>query len=529
LNVALSSDIINTRCPSIRTLNFSREAEKDWRVANRMADNLPELSVSFWNSTSNDSTAQVPFNSTFFDYWTAPSSPIVNTVTLSANLKRPWLAENASTDICGVGWNCSYVISFVGPGVNCLEYPNAGISNQVVPPFDRSWLVPQGNLSYLAATTLGEYSSTQLASAQVGGAPIQLPPFPEHLGAFRTEPVLWMGYATLADDQMPLPRNRSDGAAWETAFKPTIQMCELFETNYTIQINYTLSSQVITIQNQTFLNRVVDTIFLPHQNSNDGTLDNTTAVPESNYIYPIDVSRYRITGAYHSISYLARQFINGTIDFSQPQAPIANTDALRSRLIDPGSYFVVPQFVTELQRFYVDILMSMFSNPSFISVVWAADPSQSSGAAPGNGTSLLYPCTKTRDVNKYVYSSRDLWLVYGLSIILTGIGVCLGAAAIAQNNNHARQIRFSSILGASRDESLGKLAWSSNKWGRVPQEVLNVRLRYGRIDDGPQDYAAGERGDGQEAAYGFAPVEKVIPLGDLSGGRRSVLSFQSLG
>ena len=71
-----------------------------------MADNLPELSVSLWNNTSKDSTAMVPFNSTFFDYWTAPSSPIINTVTLSSNLKKPWLAENASLDICGVGWNC---------------------------------------------------------------------------------------------------------------------------------------------------------------------------------------------------------------------------------------------------------------------------------------------------------------------------------------------------------------------------------------------------------------------------------------
>ena len=467
----------------------------------------------------------VPFNSTFFDYWTAPSSPIINTVTLSANLKRPWLAENASLDICGVGWNCSYVINFVGPGVKCLETPNAEISSQVVQPFDRSSLVPQGNWSYLAALTLGEYSSSQIANVQVGGAPMQLPPFPEHLGAFRTEPVLWFGYATLTDDQMPLPRNRSsDPNEWATAFKPTIQMCELYETNYTIQINYTLSSQVVSVLNQTFLRRVIDTIFVPHVDANDGTLDNTTAVPESNYLYPIDVSQYRITGAYHAISYLARQFLNGTIDFSQPRTPIANTDALRSRLIDPGSYLVVPQFVPQLQQFYVDILMSMFSNPSFISVVWAADPSQSTGAAAGNDTSL-YPCTKTREVNKYVYSPSDLWIVYGLSIILTGIGVCLGAAAIAQNNNHTRQTRFSSILGASRDASLGALPWVSNKWGRVPQEVLNVRLRYGRIDDGAQDYA---RGEVPQAAYGFAPVEKVIPLGDLSGERRSVLSFQSL-
>jgi hypothetical protein len=469
----------------------------------------------------------VPFNSTFFDYWTAPSSPIINTVTLSANLKRPWLAENASLDICGQGWNCSYVINFVGPGVQCLETPNQGISPQVVQPFDRSWLVPQGNLSYLAALTFGEYSSTQIASVQAGGAPIQLPPFPPHLGAFKTEPVLWFGYATLVDDQMPLPRNRSaDPNEWGTAFKPTIQMCELYETNYTIQINYTLSNQVVTVLNQTFLTRVIDTIFDPTVKANDGTLDNTTALPESNYLYPTNVDQYRITGAYHSISYLARQFLNGTIDFSQPAAPIANTEALRSRLIDPGSYLVVPSFVTQLQQFYIDILMSMFSNPSFISVVWAASPSQSTGAAPGNATSLLYPCTKTRDVNKYVYSSRDLWIVYGLSIILTGVGVCLGAAAVAQNNNRARETRFSSILGASRDASLAALPWVGGRWGRVPQEVLNVRLQYGRIDDGAQGYVGGQA---QEAAYGFAPVEKVIPLGDLSGGRRSVLSFQSLG
>jgi hypothetical protein len=503
--------------------------EKDWRVANRMADNLPELSVSFWNNTSIYSTAQVPFNSTFFDYYTAPSSPIINTVTLSANMKRPWQAENASLDICGVGWNCSYVINFVGPGLKCLEYPNPDISNQVVAPFDLSWLVPKGNLSYLAHTSLGEYSPTQVPSVEQGGAPVQPPPFPKHLGAFRTEPVLWLGYATLADDKMPLPRNRtSDPAAWDTAFYSTIYMCELYKTNYSIQINNTLSTQVVTVLNQTFLSRVVDTIYVPHEDAMDGTMDNTTAVPEDNYIYPTDVNRYRLTGAYHSISQLARGFINGTIDFSQPAAPIAATEALQTRLIDPGSYLVGPQFINQVQQFYVDILMSMFSKPSFVSVVWAADPSRSTGAGPGNDTSLLYPCTKMRIVNKFVYSSGELWVVYGLAILLTGIGVCFGAAAVAQNNNHARQIRFSSILGASRAESLNKLPWVSNKWGRVPQEVLDVRLRYGQIDDGPQEYAAGSRADGQTAEFGFAPVDKVIPLGDLSGGRRSVLSFHSL-
>jgi hypothetical protein len=525
LNVALSSDTERTLCPSIRTLNFSMEMGKDWRVATRLADNLPELSLSFWNNTSNNSKAEVPFNDTFFDYYTGPSSPIINTVTLSANLKKPWQAENVSTDICGEGWNCSYVINFVGPGLRCLEYPSSDISDQVVPPFDKSWLVPQGNLSYLAQTSLGEYSPMQVPSVEVGGAPIQPPPFPKHLGAFRVEPSLWLGYANLVDDEMPLPGNRSsDPEFWNTAFQTTIQMCELYETNYTIQINNTLSNQLATVKNQTFLSRVIDTIYVPHEDAMDGTMDNTTAVPEANYIYPTDVDRYRLTAAYHSISYLARQYINGTIDFSQPDSPIASTQALQTRLIDPGSYLVVPNFSDQVQQFYMDILISLFSNPSFVAVVWMANQSKSTGAGPSNDTSLLYECIKTRIVNKFVYSSRDLWIVYGLAILVTGIGVSFGAAAIAQSDNHTRQIRFSNIVEATRAEYLNQLPWISNRWGRVPQEVLNVKLLYGEI----KDEVVSSSADGQKVKYGFAPVNKVRPLGGLSGGRNSVWSFQSL-
>ncbi|KAI1655975.1 hypothetical protein F4813DRAFT_365946 [Daldinia decipiens] len=60
--------------------------------------------------------------------------------------------------------------------------------------FSSKLLVPGGDYSYYAYTSGGEYSTRQMKDTSHGGIPNMEPPFPEALGAFRTESVLWIGY-----------------------------------------------------------------------------------------------------------------------------------------------------------------------------------------------------------------------------------------------------------------------------------------------------------------------------------------------
>ncbi|KAK3943289.1 hypothetical protein QBC46DRAFT_282316 [Diplogelasinospora grovesii] len=513
-----------TRCPSIRTLNFEAEKTKNWRQSNRMND-FPELSVSLWNCTLPDSGGiTTPFNDTFFDYWTGSSSQTDMMSTLSAYATKVIPRDNVSIDTCGAGWNCSYTISFVGPGYKCAEVAKGRDDNddglkKMNSPFLTNYLIPDGDYSYVAHTSLGEYSSVQI-TAQPGGVPLQKPPFPKNLGAFRTEPVLWIGHSDLKDPSQPTPRTRSD-PAFNTSFIPTIFRCEHYVTNYTVQFNHTLNDQYTTVLNRTYLHPVVDTTFVPGKDANDGTKDNVTATPESNYVYPLDVENYRITGAYHSLGVAMRVHINGSIQYT-PYV-MGNTEALKTKLVNKSNYLVVGDFRQAIVSFYEDIVLSLFSNPQFLVVSWAADPTQRSSignSSSANDPSLFYDCVKTRLINKYVYSARDLWIVYSLAIVSAAIGVAFGAAALAQNNYHVRNTRLSEIVAATRAPCLEELPWKASKWGEVPPEIKKARLGYGIITEdypvtpkpGGAGGSGGEAGSGSKVYYGFAQ-EEIIARG----------------
>jgi hypothetical protein len=111
-----------TTCSPVRTLNFTPEAAKDWRIPTKI-DGLNEISLSFWNTTSKNLTDDLTLSKdpNLFDYYDQPSFPIAKVATLSAYLQRTMVRTNAAVDTCGAGWNCSYTISFKGPGYKCTD------------------------------------------------------------------------------------------------------------------------------------------------------------------------------------------------------------------------------------------------------------------------------------------------------------------------------------------------------------------------------------------------------------------------
>jgi hypothetical protein len=383
-------------------------------------------------------------------------------------------------------------------------------------PFNSSMILPTGNFSYVAHATLGEYSAIQV-EADIGGIPKHPPPFPPHLGAFRTEPVLWIGFAYRNDPHKPLPTNSSD-PLWAAAFTPKMFSCQHYVTNYTVLFNFTSGIQNATVVSVDYLRPVIATTFLPGINAMDGTKDNTTAVPQSHYVYPRDIEHYRLIGAYHSLGYLMRSLINGTISMAQgSDAPIQNTEAIKTRLIDPATYLAVPQLMTDIQSFYEDLILSLLSNPQFLAVAWARDPSHLSGTGSANGTDGDFACVKSRTINAFKYSAADLWMVYGFAIFFTTLSLVLGATAITQNSGVVCNTRFSSIVAATRARELDEIGWSGGAGGRffnVPVEAERTRLGYGRISNSD----ASRAGSGVE--FGFGIEGRVRQrLG-------SVLSFQ---
>ncbi|KAK3399973.1 hypothetical protein B0T20DRAFT_452117 [Sordaria brevicollis] len=563
--------MVSGMCPGIRTLNFTFEETYEWRNPPKI-DRLFEIPLSLWNTTK-EPEKDTPG---WFDYYTAPSPSFQNTATIGSFLEEAVMRKNAPMETCGSGWNCSFVINFVAPAYKCTEL-GSGVdskvsnltqeSGSIAPPFDMDVLLPKGRFSYYAFTSGGEYSTTQMKEVGIGGRPTMKEPFPKHLGAFRTEPIIWLGYVTLTNSSSNASSSiaPSSPSRSSTSFTPHIFACENYESNYTVLINYTDSTQLTTVTNLTYLHPIINTTYLPHIDANDGTADNVTASPITNYILPTSIPLYRRTAAFHSLGYMLRYLINGTVSLGNGNGaddneelvnPIANTNAIQtSRLLDYGNnYFPFPDLQRRVQKFYEDIILSVLGNPQFAGVVWAARPWEQSGVTfnlpnperelTEDERSYLYPCDKFRMALVYKFNARVLWIVYSISIALAVAGVVVGALALKENGGVVRDTKFSSIVAATRGSGLGKVRWTDGgdggggglsteprDGGTVPDEVKGWRMGYGVVDAPSGGGGLNVVGDGMgggvtgRTVYGFGFEGDVRQLRRTS----SLVQLTSLG
>ncbi|KAK0644393.1 hypothetical protein B0T16DRAFT_460455 [Cercophora newfieldiana] len=510
LLVEPSTAVIESVCPGVRTLNFAKEEEYEWRDPPRIAQ-LFEIPLSLWNTTK-PSDSEPPG---WFDYYTAPYPTLEQTSTIGAFLEQAVMRKNAQIETCGSGWNCTFEIKFTAPAYRCTELAS-GVgskaknltqeSGSIAPPFDTDIILPKGRHSYYAFNTGGDYSTVQMKDVGIGGIPNMEPPYPKNFGAFRTEPVVWIGYAEIADPTKPIPTDPSS-PEWETAFIPKLFACENYESSYTVRVKYAEGAQSINTTNLTHHNPVINTTFLPHVDANDGTSDNITAVPESNYILPTDKARYRRTAAYHSLGLMLRTFLNGTILIDKDLVnPIVNTPAIQTRLLDPqNNYFPRANLQSLVQPFYEEIILSMLSQPQFAPVVWAAKPDEQSGQLVKDEEGYRYPCSKSRTRNMYKYHARDLWIVYSIAILLALVGVVTGSWAMGGNQGGLRDTKWSDIVAATRGPALDKVNWEG-RTGEVPvpvQDVGALRVGYGVVGGGVADGGLATGWEGTRYGFGL--------------------------
>lgn len=473
-----------TTCPGVRTLNFTGEELEDFRHPTKI-DGLFGLSVNYWNKTTD--TIE---DKGWYDYYTGPTDLFRSTASLGIFSHQVAGAKNAALEICGSGWNCSYTIEFLAPGYRCSDQAS-GVDSTVQdlgdtkPPFGTDILLPRGAYSYYVHASKGDYAQAQLKEVGIGGLPPEGYPFPKHLGAFRTEPVIWGGYAQRAHPDEAPPDNNTV-AGWNESFIPKVFACEHYETAYTVNFTFEGKDQSTTVTDRKFLWPVQNTTFLPGVDANDGTNDNTTATPESGYVYPYPMSdfantrRYRRLSTFHSIGFILRDVINGTLNSQSISTPVAVTKALQTKLLDPKQqWFPHADLKDLIQDLYEDIILSMFSNPLLLSLTWAAKPWEITGDRKGDD-STLWPCTKTRWENRYKYIARDLWIVYSCAFLCAVMAVVLGTAAVLENEGRLYDTRFSSIVAATRGPALERVMWKEDK-GDLASGVRKMKVGYGLI------------------------------------------------
>lgn len=460
LNVELDTKQEDVTCTSVRTLNFSNDAKKSWRDSKKAEnETMNGLSLSMFNEVTQNRT-----DPDAFDYWLRASPALDSIASRVLTGLQSLQRDGVAKEICGGDWDCNTTIHFLGPGYKCQQLAR-GVDSKMgkfgtyKAPFNLSQLMPAASFSYNTIADQGEYAATQIAVDQKN-IPLQEPPFPKNLGAFRTEPAIWLGYVEV-DDMSVKHANASNEKGWEEDYTPVITACDHWETNYTVEMSYTGGFQSFKVTDRNYMHKIIDTTYV-NQSAYDGTLDNTFAEPEENYVLPQDWMNYRRVAAYHSLGLKLRNLLNGSIELLP--GPIAHSDITTSKLIDRHETLPVPNFETRVRSLYENLLLSLLSDPQLLVVAWASDPSKLSGIGEG-GPDTAYPCTLIRKASVFVYHWEILVLVYGASFIVASAAVAYGIVAMRRDGvEELRAMTFSSIARATKRMNLDQ---DENRRGRI--------------------------------------------------------------
>ncbi|KNB08913.1 hypothetical protein FOXG_09612 [Fusarium oxysporum f. sp. lycopersici 4287] len=355
-------------CPSVRTLNFDNEANYDWRERPVM-DGRTLRSVAHFNTTSRE-TKPKDFNLTHFDYSNAASTMYTSVVSNKAVFMRePLVRDESAEEVCSDGWNCSYVVEFLAPGYKCEEVAS-GVGSKVKklgdaePPFNTSLLAPEGNYTYMSVAARENYTTYSW-------------PRPKDLGVFKNEPIIWIGYSIVKNINEQQPKNKEE-KGWDKAYTPVIFGCEHYEVNYTVRFDYVKGAQSYKIKKREYVRKVVNTTLVSE--NTPGKTSKKISVPESNWVHPQDFKEYRRTAAYHVIGNGLRRYVGGSVNTA------TNKTTTYILLTSSGAKInTLP--ITDLrqgiQKLYEDLVISLFSEPSFVAVAWASNGKPSGTAVIG--------------------------------------------------------------------------------------------------------------------------------------------------
>ncbi|KAF2634717.1 hypothetical protein P280DRAFT_494139 [Massarina eburnea CBS 473.64] len=488
---------------NVPTLDFSAESTNDWRTPLVLPDGTKKRSVMFYNTTDVKSEADG-----WFDYYDQPSLDLTRVSIMSVySLESHSLnRQDARQTSCGGNFNCTYTTSFVGPGYKCEMVANGPEDNEKLrdmgAPFNTSALVPEGKDVYYAQVDIGDYKSPQAGNLSAQGG-VPLGSIPDDLGIFKYEPVLWIGYSINSTEK--LPEDSPLAESWTARYDPHIFRCIHYETRYTVNWNYTEPFYTTEVTRE-YLSPIVDTNFTKLEN---GLPNVQNPAPESNFVSPHDVALYKKTAAYHAVGQLMRKFLSGRIElepeFPGPSYPRVFSQITQTRLVSNVTSTPVEDLPAQLESFYSDAVLSLFSSPQMLVV---------------SEESIVV--NRTRVQSTFVYDAGKLWGCYAPVILLTFIILVFGMWTI-WNDGTTWTVGFSRVMVTTRNQTLDDISRGACLGNNpMPLELMNTKLQFGVLNEYSDIEVLGINGLSEvgHCAFGVAselsPIIKGVPYAGLN-------------
>ncbi|KAL1797664.1 hypothetical protein ACET3X_004270 [Alternaria dauci] len=495
--IYLDNEVLDLTVP---TLNFSVESTKDWRHPVKLEDGSNKRSIMYYNTTDIPATAPG-----WFDYYDQPSAELRRIALLLAysGMDYPNIRQGARQEACGGSYNCTYEQSFTGPSYRCEEVASdvddTEGSDDFGAPFNVSILAPQGSYVYYAEVDKGAYSRPQNVEFRAGNGGIPVGEAPLDLGVFRSEPVLWIGYAFNSTEKLaaddPLATN------WTHRYDSRIIRCIHMEARYTVKWNFTEPSfkSTIELEHQA---PVVDTDF---PRGVDGKV-NYTAMPEptDNHISPRhNVGLYKKTAAYHAIGDMFREFLRGHVDITAPKpGPYyaqVHSNVTMTRLVQKNRE-PKRNLTAEIESFYSDMVLSLLSVPEMLVV-----------------TEEKLTVNRSRLQSSFIYLPQRLRQCYAPVVFITLLILLSGALTIWQDGT-TFSTGFSRILVTTRNTTLDDISRGACLGNDpFPMELMRTRLQFGALVGGEENYLPNDTYQGSGGPQGishcaFGVASEVVPI-----------------
>jgi hypothetical protein len=470
--------MVSLRLPSSSGL-LSDRCAFSWVVCERL---LTTLSPVDYNTTDTEAKKDG-----FFDYYDQPSKNARRLAIMSMYLRKAVTNPDASLTACGERWNCTYQINFEAPGYKCDEIANSSKPDAGSAPFNLSRLAPEGSNLYYGDVMTKEYRRPQVETGE-GGMPVKGPPYPDLLGVFQVEPVIWIGHSIKTSK--PYDESSPYHERWDVIHEPKIFKCVSHHTNYTFEMKYNDTVQTHTLKSREFLRPTVDTTVLTDKDDDD--IEDVIANPETNFVRPINAKEYKEIASYHALGQLLRSFLGGEVIKNGTGAyTVTKSDISETRLMDPVSSYPLSNLMEEIQNVFQDMLITLLSEPHLVV-----------------GDQKDVPCIKSRSVNVFVYHREGLWIGYALAVTITFGSILAGAFAMYQNGV-ASDTLFSRIMVTTRNPTLDRLSVGACLGGDpFPKDLTKTKLRFGVLLE--EDPREGPLGKVEHCCFGAAGEVKDI-------------------
>jgi hypothetical protein len=473
---------------SVPTLNFSIESYHDWRIP-QMRNGGNQKSIIWYNTTG---LAKTPAN---FDYYDQPSSETQNLLWKNIYsspgdiLNSTFNQETTRQRSCGGNFNCTYSISFLGPGYKCEDVTNipGGL-------FETSVLVPEGDHIYYADVDTGDYKRPQFENLKAGPGGLPEGEMPDHVGDLRFEPELWLGYSFNSSER--IPHDSPLAMNWTHRYEQHVIRCIHYETRYTVNFNFT--GHVCETQ--------FSSEFIAPLHGFNFSQRNEGILPMDKWLSPRDDKiLYKRNAAYHAIGEVFRGILRGSITHNAqwpgPGYALIYSDITKTSLVQKNSE-IQPDILKRLEKMYQDIVMTFLTVPNML---------------VNSEEEVLVHWSRNRVA--FVYDPVRLWICYGPVILLTLIILLIGAWTIWQDGTTFSS-GFSRVLATTRNPTLDEMSRGACLGNDpFPAELMKRKLQFGalREDAGSSDISDGFALHEGIEHCAFGSPEEVAPI------RREVL------